>query len=432
MKKTKTSFLSYYNQKYSNSTNNLIHSKGMTKQLSKQLLRWSFALIWVFFICAFSLKAQNGEALFKANCTSCHNLYKKVTGPALLGAVDRWEGQKEEMEAFIKNSQGYLKSGRPKSAYANKLYEEYNKTQMTAQALSPAEIQAIIGYIETAPPPPNAGPKVAVETGPITNNQLYSNFTTLIGILLLCSVLVVFGIAVVGYAIKAREEGKAVTWENFLDALKGFFSNKVVITVIVLLVLVGGANSAYRFLWMVNLHNGYKPVQPIAFSHKLHAGQKDKQLGINCKYCHQGVERGKSATIPAVSVCMNCHNVVEEGTNTGKGEIAKIKAAYTTGKPIEWVRIHNLPDFVYFNHSQHVKVAGLECEECHGKIDEMEEVFQHERLSMGWCIKCHRDKEVDLNKSEYYKSVHANVKNMVDGKITVEKLGGTECARCHY
>jgi cytochrome c2 len=400
---------------------------------SKHMIRWLLVFVCFFALILPGASAQDGEALFKANCTSCHNMYKKVTGPALYGAVDRWEGQKEEMEAFIKNSQAYLKSGRPKSGYANKLYEEYNKTVMTAQALKPEEIQAIIGYIEKAPPPPTADAGGKKDTGvSVPVDALYSNFSTLIGILLLCSVLVVFGIAVVGYAIKAREEGKPLTSENFLKALRAFFSHRLVFTVIVLVVLVGAVNSGYRFLWMMNLHNGYQPVQPIAFSHKLHAGTEKGQLGIQCEYCHSGVKRGKSATIPAVSTCMNCHNVVEEGTVTGKGEIAKIREAYEKNKPIEWVRIHNLPDFVYFNHAQHVKVAGLECQECHGPIQEMEEVYQFSRLSMGWCIKCHREKEVDLNKSEYYKTVHANVKNTGDGKITVEKLGGTECARCHY
>ena len=397
------------------------------------MIRWLLVLVcFITTLLPATTFAQDGEALFKANCTSCHNMYKKVTGPALLGAVDRWEGQKEELEAFIKNSQAYLKSGRPKAAYANKLYEEYNKTVMTAQSLKPEEIQAIIGYIESAPPPPTeaAGPASSGPTVPI--DSLYSNFTTLIGILLLCAILVVFGIAVVGYAVKAKEDGAPLNWDNFVKALKAFFTHRLVLTVIVLVVLVGAVNSGYRFLWMMNLHNGYKPVQPIAFSHKLHAGAEKGQLGIHCEYCHTGASKGKSATIPSTSTCMNCHNVVEEGTLTGKGEIAKIRESFEKNKPIEWVRIHNLPDFVYFNHSQHVKVAGLECQECHGPVQEMEEVYQYSRLSMGWCIKCHREKDVDLNKSEYYKTVHANVKNTGDGKITVEKLGGTECARCHY
>lgn len=416
------------------SSQRFIQSKSMTSKLFNKLFHLSFGIVWLCLLFAAPAKAAdpNGEVLFKANCTACHNMYKKVLGPPLLGSIDRWEGDKAEMEKFIKNSQAYIKSGGPKSAYAGKLFEEYNKAVMTPQSLSSADIQAILSYIESAPPPPVASTGKKVDAPAIPNESLYSSLMTLSGILILAAVLAIFGIAVLAFVLKAKKDGKSITWENFVDALKAFFMNKVVLTIIILLVVVAGANSAYRFLWMINLHNGYQPVQPIAFSHKLHAGTQEKQLGIDCKYCHQGVDRGKSATIPAVSVCINCHNVVEEGTLTGKGEIAKIRESYRTGKPIEWVRIHNLPDFVYFNHSQHVKVAGLDCEECHGKINEMEEVKQESRLSMGWCIKCHREKEVDLNKSEYYKAVHANVKNMVDGKITVEKLGGLECARCHY
>jgi hypothetical protein len=174
------------------------------------------------------------------------------------------------------------------------------------------------------------------------------------------------------------------------------------------------------------------PAQPVAFSHKLHAGQ----YGIACQYCHIGVERGKYATIPSTNICMNCHNYVVQGPVYGKKEIAKVRESWETGKPIEWVKIHVLPDFVYFNHAQHVKVAGLACQDCHGPVETMEEVYQFNDLSMGWCINCHREKEVDLDKNDYYKTVHAKVKERLNNKelkkITVENLGGLECARCHY
>jgi hypothetical protein len=133
---------------------------------------------------------------------------------------------------------------------------------------------------------------------------------------------------------------------------------------------------------------------------------------------------------------MNCHNAIEEGPKYGKKEIEKIYESYKNNKPIEWVKIHNLPDLVYFNHAQHVKVAGLECQECHGPVEEMEEVYQYSKLSMGWCVDCHRKKEVDINKDDYYRSIHAQMReDLKQGKIqkiTVEKLGGLECARCHY
>jgi hypothetical protein len=175
----------------------------------------------------------------------------------------------------------------------------------------------------------------------------------------------------------------------------------------------------------VGLHKGYQPVQPIAFSHKLHAGQ----YKIACQYCHVGVEKGKSATIPSTNICMNCHNYIQEGSRYGTKEIAKILESWETGKPIEWVRIHNLPDLVYFNHAQHVKVGGIACQTCHGPVEEMEEVYQYSDLSMGWCINCHRQTKVDLTANPYYERLHQALKEKT---VTVEQIGGLECSKCHY
>jgi len=399
--------------------------------------RWTVALLLLLVGSLISFPrvqaqdAAEGEVLFNANCASCHNLDRKLTGPALRGVIDRWDGELEEMTAFISNSQVYMKSSGSKSAYATTLYNEYNKTLMPAQALNENQIKSILTYIQEAP-----GPVVAVAAEPtgsgIPEATIYSSFATLVGILLLACLFVIFGIAVIGHALRAREKGVSLQWESFVDSLKTFFRNPIVSTVLVLLLVAGGANAGYNALWSVNLHQNYTPVQPIAYSHALHSGE----LEIDCQYCHVGVEKGKSATFPSANICMNCHNIVEEGPKYGKTEIAKIRAAYESGKPIEWVRIHNLPDFVYFSHAQHVKVAGLECQECHGPVEEMEDMYQYSRLSMGWCVSCHREKEVDLNKSEYYqttyKQMHADMLEGKIDKVTVEKLGGLECARCHY
>ena len=129
-------------------------------------------------------------------------------------------------------------------------------------------------------------------------------------------------------------------------------------------------------------HKGYQPVQPINYSHKLHAGD----LGIDCKYCHFGAEKSKHAGIPPVNVCMNCHKLVK----TDSPEIKKIHEAYNSGKSIEWIRIHKLPDFVVFDHSRHVN-RGVACQTCHGKVQNMEIVKQENTLAMGWCVNCHRD-----------------------------------------
>jgi cytochrome c551/c552 len=382
--------------------------------------------------------AQDGEALFKGNCASCHKLDAKLTGPALRGVHERWQNKTEEMVAFIHNSQAYMKAGRPLSAYAQKLYQEYNQTVMPAQALSDDEIKSILTYIKDAPTAAKAdiagGPGAGAPQGSsaLDDRSAFYILATIAGLLLIFGLVLIVLIAIASSAIKAHQRGEKLTWSVINANVTGFFKSPFVTTMLVLVVLGGVGNAGYKFLWSLNLHDGYKPVQPIAFSHALHAGQ----YKIACQYCHTGVEKSKNATIPSTNICMNCHNVIEEGPKYGKKEIAKVRESYNTGKPIEWVKVHNLPDLVYFNHAQHVKVAGLECAECHGKVEEMEEVYQHARLSMGWCINCHREKEVDINKDGYYKSIHASLRADMEagkvGKITVEKLGGLECARCHY
>jgi hypothetical protein len=186
---------------------------------------------------------------------------------------------------------------------------------------------------------------------------------------------------------------------------------------------------------------GYAPEQPIKFSHAIHAGQNK----IDCQYCHTGVEKSKHAVIPSATVCMNCHKYVQEGPQYGTTEIAKIYehtgwnpdqgAFVKPPKPLEWVKIHNLPDHVYFNHAQHVKVGGIECQTCHGNIQEMEVVQQFAPLSMGWCVNCHRQSEVQFANNDYYsifEKFHDDLQKGKKAKVTVEDIGGTECAKCHY
>lgn len=378
------------------------------------------------------VKSQEGEALFKANCASCHKVDKKMTGPALMGVHDRWGGEIEEMIAFVKNSQAYMKAGRPKSDYAKKLYAEFNNTLMPSQALKDEEIKAIFDYVLAykAPDATVSGGGAAEEKK--IDPSTYFSILSLVVVLLGVCALLILVLAVVVTALKAKDKGGSLNWENFSESAKGIFANKFVVTIIGLLIVMGVLNSTVDFAANINFNHNYQPVQPIAFSHKLHAGQYQ----IDCKYCHIGVEKGKSATIPSTNICMNCHNAIEEGPKHGKKEIEKIYESYKNNKPIEWVKIHNLPDLVYFNHAQHVKVAGLECQECHGPVEKMEEVYQYSKLSMGWCVDCHRKKEVDINKDDYYRSIHAQMReDLKQGKIqkiTVEKLGGLECARCHY
>jgi hypothetical protein len=175
----------------------------------------------------------------------------------------------------------------------------------------------------------------------------------------------------------------------------------------------------------------YEPDQPIKFSHKVHAGQNK----IDCKYCHFTVENSKSAGIPPMDLCLNCHSLVREGTRSGKFEIAKVIEANEKQMPVEWIRVHNLPDHVFFSHAQHVNAGKLDCIECHGDVIEMDVIRQVQDLSMGWCIDCHRTKEVQFANNNFYESyekLHEQIKSGQIDKVTVDMIGGTDCMKCHY
>jgi hypothetical protein len=181
----------------------------------------------------------------------------------------------------------------------------------------------------------------------------------------------------------------------------------------------------------LSLTKNYEPEQPIKFSHKIHAGDN----GTNCLYCHSSAEESKVAGIPTVNVCMNCHKVVRSGTNSGKFEIDKIYTAINTNSPIEWVKVSNLADHVFFSHAQHVTVGRRECQDCHGKVEEMHIVKQIEDLSMGWCLDCHRKTLVQQDSNEYYKALllqNDKLDNTDNNQFSVEDLGGNECQKCHY
>lgn len=158
----------------------------------------------------------------------------------------------------------------------------------------------------------------------------------------------------------------------------------------------------------IGSHVGYEPVQPIEYSHALHAGE----YKIPCAYCHYGADRSRHAGVPASAVCMNCHREVKKDSP----EVKKLAEAVASGKPIEWIRVHRFPDFAYFNHARHV-TAGVPCQQCHGAVEAMVRVRQEAPLSMGWCIQCHRDANVGKVKlAGNRRAVHAP----------------TDCSGCHY
>jgi mono/diheme cytochrome c family protein len=389
--------------------------------------------------------AVDGKAIFLGKCASCHNPNMKVksTGPALGGVQQRWAGRETQIKAWIRNSALFLKTG---DAYANALYNEYNKSNMTAfPNLTDGEIDAVLGYIQQKYTAPDvSGPGITVAspggaTGTIAETPIETKLMYGLGFLVLLTLSIILArmIRNLNGVVVERETGIAPPKAGFREILmsKGFIGFAI-FTAIVLggYLTVSNAVSLGR-------QQGYAPTQPIKFSHKIHAGANK----IDCQYCHDGARRSKHASIPGASTCMNCHKAINKGPKYGTEEIGKIyaSAGYNVdkqvydkaSKPIEWIRIHNLPDHAYFNHSQHVVAGKVACQECHGKVQEMEVVQQHAPLSMGWCINCHRNKEVQFKDNKYYEAYqmyHDALKNGTKTKVTVEDIGGLECQKCHY
>ncbi|WP_075590331.1 cytochrome c3 family protein [Labilibacter marinus] len=212
------------------------------------------------------------------------------------------------------------------------------------------------------------------------------------------------------------------------------FTKKIRYKAIHILIILGGIsvhlNMAYVEAAELGRSEGYMPDQPVKFSHQVHAG--DNQ--IDCKYCHFTAEKSKSAGIPGTGVCMNCHMVVREGSHSGKSEIAKVVQSFEEGKEIEWVRIHNLPDHVFFSHAQHVNAGKLDCRECHGAVEEMHILKQENDLSMGWCLDCHKKTNVQFANDYYsiYDKYHNELSEGVRDSIKAVDIGANDCMKCHY
>ena len=412
----------------------------MTKfiNLSKYPFTIFSSLIILLFAVSASVSAQNveeGEKLYKANCTACHQIDNKLIGPALRGVSDKYS--EEWLIKWIKNSAEMIAAGDPD---AIAIWEEYNKSPMTAfPYFSDDDVKNILAYIEQAPEKQAVVATTSADGGAIVVEDQTSDYIILtIAIVLL---LVIAGLWKIKNTLKevAGEESEDL-FSSTITLVNAFFARKSLVTLTVLIILGFGVNSAWNLMLGVGVTKGYAPEQPIAYSHKLHSGIN----GIDCNYCHHSARHGKSAAIPSANVCMNCHTYINEGPS-GKAEIQKIydavgfdpeKGQYIEGyeqKPIKWVRIHNLPDHAYFNHSQHVVAGGLECQDCHGAIEEMEVVEQHAELTMGWCIDCHRQTEVKVADNDYYEEMHAKFKENHPGEaFNVEAIGGLECGKCHH
>lgn len=373
---------------------------------------------------------DQGQSLFSEYiCNSCHAVDRKLVGPALAGVYDR--RSMDWIYSFIKSPGRMIESG---DADAVALFNEYNQV-MPNQELDNDQILSIMAYIRyTEENPPAAataatggGTEGAVEGG---SGIPSSYLNIIVGALVVVLVLILIVLAIIIGVLKKYLQDKGELDENDEEVVNekfdpiAFIKSPTVIGIVTFLVIALAAKNVIDGLYTVGVQQGYAPEQPIAFSHKIHAGDYE----IACQYCHTGVEIGKSANIPSVNICMNCHSSIK----TDSPEIQKLYAAQESGQPIEWVRVHNLPDLAYFNHSQHVKVGGIECQTCHGEIQEMAVVKQHAPLTMGWCIDCHRNTDVNTKGNAYYdKLVELHNKNTKE-PMKVADIGGLECSKCHY
>jgi cytochrome c551/c552 len=434
------------------------------RRLAKTFIPVTILLLGFFF--SNTSQAQDGKVVFQANCASCHKMDQKLTGPALLGVADRWGGNRAKIHDWIKHPAIHAQT----NPYAASLIKEYG-TIMTPfdGVLSDKEIEAVIDYVIKWTPPvvgPTGDPNGA--KGAESDNSL------LFGLLTLILAVVALTLLQVNSNLKKLSDDK-----SGIPAAEpiAFWKNKAYIAMVIVVFFVIGGYFVTKAAQGLGRNKDYQPEQPIFYSHKVHAGVNQ----INCLYCHGGAEQGKHANIPSVNVCMNCHKAITEYKGEklfnaegkevdGTAEIKKLHdyAGFNAAKPndwdaskarpIEWTKIHNLPDHVYFNHSQHTKAGKVQCQTCHGDIPSMGEVKQFADLSMGWCINCHRETKVQFKENGFYsiyqkfhdqieKDVKADSLKLVEqgfknikpmdrskylDKITVEKIGGTECQKCHY
>ncbi len=472
----------------------------MKARFLKRIRLWSCAIILSTFSLANAQDAGKGYELFEANCTACHQIDGKLIGPELRNVEKRVQEEaglgKEWLHSWIKDNKALRASG---DAYANKIFAEYNNTEMLAfPNLSDGDIDNILAYTAD----PDGGKKAfddakaakkkeaaAAKAAAAGNGGGAGTGVIAVGFVVLAALLL-WILVRVNALVKAtatddldfKEEKAAFSFANFFQKYQKV--GGVLIAVLAFFALY----NVYWGLMGIGVDKGYEPEQPIYFSHKVHAGVQ----GIDCQYCHSSAKYGKVSGIPSPNVCMNCHKTIkeykgdyfeEELITSGKfadeeavknfytGEIQKMYKAIGWNpetnkydgpqKPIEWVRIHNMPDFVFFSHAQHV-VAGEKaikkaikdgtipnakelnigsgdqvCFACHGRVDEMNEVKMANDFTMGWCIECHRTTEVDMDNEynkEYYAELHEKLKKQYGDatKITVDAIGGLECGKCHY
>jgi len=430
-------------------------NRNLSQSLKKLTVSKFFALLTLLFSLSFNSFSQEvdiakGKSLFNANCAACHKLNKNLIGPALAGVSAKYE--KEWLYTWIKNSNAMIKSGDERAVA---IWEEWNKAAMNAfPQLSNMDIDNILAYTDYKPEPvvTTTAAATTIDQGQVSG---FASTDLILVVLIIILIVLVTMLFLVNKTLKSISLKSGVKYPESkplfkIPIWKLFIRNQFLVFCSVVVFLLSSAYFAYGWLMQIGVDQGYMPVQPIHYSHKIHSGANQ----IECQYCHSSVRKSKHSGIPSLNVCMNCHQNIAEYNGEEDLEKGYTKEFYTneikklykavgwdeesrtyTGdtEPVKWVRIHNLPDFVYFNHSQHVNVGGIDCKECHGPIEEMEIVYQHSSLTMGWCINCHRESEVNVKNNEYYTKIHEELsKKYGVEKLTVAQMGGLECGKCHY
>lgn len=416
-----------------------------------------------------------GETYFNNTCATCHFPTDKINvGPGLKGVQDRW-ADKSLLYTWIKEPKKAEATG---DSYVRDLLKK-NRAKgtpdMVALGTTDVDIDNLLAYIDAyVPPVKDELVENDIKGGDANDSNSWLWFIIL-ALIFATIVLSLSGVKRQLQNAQLIQEGKEpIPAMSYGKSFKNWASNnKAFVSVI------GIFLTMWCIAWLygmgmddVGVYGGkegnedkatkedvdhkladlnYAPSQPIKFSHALHAGDN----AIACIYCHSTAEKSKTPSIPSVNVCMNCHIAIDEGPKHGKVEIQKIYDAIGfdgdekvyiedyTEQPIQWVKVHDLPDHVYFNHSQHIKVAGLECEACHGNVKEMDVIEQVAPLTMGWCIQCHNETEVKQEDNGYYDEIHKRLiqhdngrallrEYLSDQTITARELGGWECSKCHY
>jgi hypothetical protein len=408
-------------------------------------------LLSLFVFSVINLSAQDGKALFMGKCASCHQVLKPATGPALMNLEERgkWSDHNELLK-WVHNPAGYMAS----DAYTQGLKNQFGSMMQSFPDLTIKEVDAIVSYVNQTVADVNKpkGPGTTPETakGGNQNAVIFGIISLILAIIALILMHVNSNLKKMSDDVEGIHRPEPVP----------FYRNKVYIAMIAILFFIVGGYYVTKGAIGLGRQKNYQPVQPIYYSHKVHAGINQ----INCLYCHGSAWESKTAGVPAVNICMNCHRAITEYTKgpklynedgdeiNGTAEIAKLYkyAGFdpakpnswdaSKAKPVEWIKIHNLPDHVFFSHAQHVRAGKVQCQTCHGEIPAMDEVKQFSELSMGWCINCHRQTKVDFNYDStkgnkfysIYEKFHNDIKAGRMDSVTVKDIGGLECQKCHY